>query len=398
MTTKFFSIIFAICLLIFAGVYGFCVFALDSKKEDYSGKQIISSSTNNTVLEVLSAETLAELDSLDLQTLSLFKSCAHLRNYSVIKEAIAEAELAGAEKIVPLENAFSTYQKLYNKFTHISTNDLCSYLAAEMDELTSDIYTPVTSWETDKLMRFRRAQKLFHFVDYNDSNLLAMIPHFEKHLTTNGSLYLAIGGLFKTTTNGYPHLIKALDNESIGIQSSILQTIANNFILNKLDKNSVLVLLKKSRQYLKNPPTNPFPAEDPHWLQTEAWIQGARCAAFRILFLYYEDSVDASNLLIETALHEANPIIRGEALKEMRGCIAQYELSSSEERKKFIMPPEDAVNMIISNPQDPPLIRYMAQLVLFWKLHDRMLIQTNPMKTGNIYYQFPDEKIFIPLY
>ena len=377
MNIKFISFNLFVCIFICVGVCTGCKPVSQDKSPEQTSleKTTISSSASNSIQTLLSSDIVDKLDSLDVKNLTLYNFYFRFSHNKHIKSSIARLK-----KVENLKNSFEAYQELCDKFSGISTNDLCSYLAAEMDALTSDIYTPITSWETDKFLRFKRAQKLFHFVDYNDSNLLAMIPHFEKHLTTNGSLYLAIGGLFKTTTNGYPHLIKALDNESIGIQSSILQTIANNFILNKLDKNSVLVLLKKSRQYLKNPPTNPFPAEDPHWLQTEAWIQGARCAAFRILFLYYEDSVDASNLLIETALHEADPIIRGEALKEMRGCIAQYELSSSEEQKKFIMPPEDAVNMIISNPQDPPLIRYMAQLVLFWNLTSCGLTKTNQRK------------------
>ena len=304
MNTKIFSLLIIIWTIT-------CIEICTGCKYESPEEITITPSTNNSIQTLLSEEVLALLDAQQIQQLPSFKFRARHKEHPEIQSRIEMS-------LIPetLSNSFTAYLQLFDKFSHISTNDLCSYLAAEMDALTSDIYTPITSWETDKFLRFKRAQKLFHFVDYNDSDLLAMIPHFEKHLSTNGSFYLAVGGLLRTTTNGFPLLIKALDNESLGIQASILQALANNKIVSQVSQmRNDTELLEKSIHYLQTPPVNPFSSEDPHWLQNEIWIRTIRCAAISLLS-QQENEIELSyNLIVDTAFNDPDPIIRCAALK-----------------------------------------------------------------------------------
>ncbi len=393
MNIKFISFNLFVCIFICVGVCTGCKPVSQDKSPEQTSleKTTISSSASNSIQTLLSSDIVDKLDSLDVKNLTLYNFYFRFSHNKHIKSSIARLK-----KVENLKNSFEAYQEPCDKFSGISTNDLCSYLAAEMDALTSDIYTPITSWETDKFLRFKRAQKLFHFVDYNDSDLLAMIPHFEKHLSTNGSFYLAVGGLLRTTTNGFPLLIKALDNESLGIQASILQALANNKIVSQVSQmRNDTELLEKSIHYLQTPPVNPFSSEDPHWLQNEIWIRTIRCAAISLLS-QQENEIELSyNLIVDTAFNDPDPIIRCAALKILNRIGSRNP--SLSEKTGLKITPNEVFNQVITNPKELPFIRYYAQnIVLDIPLKIPEVIE--PMSVPEWYYQFPDEKTFIPIY
>ena len=369
MNIKFISFNLFVCIFICVGVCTGCKPVSQDKSPEKTSleKTTISSSASNSIQTLLSSDIVDKLDSLDVKNLTLYNFYFRFSHNKHIKSSIARLK-----KVENLKNSFEAYQELCDKFSGISTNDLCSYLAAEMDALTSDIYTPITSWETDKFLRFKRAQKLFHFVDYNDSDLLAMIPHFEKHLSTNGSFYLAVGGLLRTTTNGFPLLIKALDNESLGIQASILQALANNKIVSQVSQmRNDTELLEKSIHY------------------------PIRCAAISLLS-QQENEIELSyNLIVDTAFNDPDPIIRCAALKILNRIGSRNP--SLSEKTGLKITPNEVFNQVITNPKELPFIRYYAQnIVLDIPLKIPEVIE--PMSVPEWYYQFPDEKTFIPIY
>lgn len=392
MNTKIFSLLIIVWTIT-------CIEICTGCKYESPEEITITPSTNNSIQTLLSEEVLALLDAQQIQQLPSFKFNARYKEHPEIQRRIEMS-------LIPetLSNSFTAYLQLFDKFSHISTNDLCSYLAAEMDALTSDIYTPITSWETDKLLRFRRAQKLFHFVDdFRDPNFLGMIPHFEKHLTTNGSLYLAIGGLLLTGTNGVDILCKALDNESLGIQSTVLQAFDILYFSNgptgMYTEEQLEILFEKATQYLKNPPANPFSPEDPHWIQNEIWIRAARCASLDLVIdrlFFVGDPIELWNLIQELALDDSDPIIRMAALKQIESL---KRLAYEQYKEKILISPDTVLNEIrTARDEEYPFVRYLAQQVSLSRSYKnwRYLNLENPLEYSLYYYQFPGEQIITP--
>ncbi len=316
MKTPFLYIFIITSAITLSGALNLNASPSSAEERNDSSEKIASSSAGGETRKLLSEEILSQLDLLEISDLLEINSQYNKKRFlNSQKGLVPDDYLAAAEEKVnqqldkqknrniKTQRAYQAYELLSDKMSSISTNELCSYLAEQLDSFqTINIYTPTSGWESNHLLHFKRTQKLFHFVANNDPNLLAMIPHFEKHLTTNttGSLYLAVEGLIKTGTNGYPILMNAMTNQSIGLQSVILQGFAEYFcqpLKTPFIKEKTILPLweddypkadpgslhEKALQYLQNPPDNPFSEEDPYWLPCEARNSIAHCSAIIIL-------------------------------------------------------------------------------------------------------------------
>ena len=421
MKTPFLYIFIITSAITLSGALNLNASPSSAEERNDSSEKIASASAAGETQKLLSEEILSQLDLLEISDLLEINGQYNKKRFlNSQKGLVPDDYLAAAEEKVnqqldkqknrniKTQIAYQAYELLSDKMSSISTNELRSYLAEQLDSFqTINIYTPTSGWESNHLLRFKRTQKLFHFVANNDPNLLAMIPHFEKHLTTNttGSLYLAVGGLIKTGTNGYPILMNAMTNQSIGLQSVILQGFAEYFcqpLKTPFIKEKTIFPLweddypkadpghlhKKALQYLQNPPDNPFSEDDPCWLPCEARNSIAHCSAIIILKSIQHDLKSTEQIITALALYDPDPIVRCTALQAIQS-------ASSTPQSLFSRNLRSQLTQIANDEKELSSIRYRAKSMLIHPYRWNPEI-SHPTSYPTFCYPFYGTYIFIP--